>query len=163
MGLAHFLGCRMSRRGKRPILVASALMGRICDLQVRGAGQVQVWVNSRDHCDPHVHCADKSRTWEGRVKFSFVNNTVEFWDIWSSNDPGDAIRSEIVTQLTSLVRRCREEWWRNFSSTIGCCLKNTRQPDIRNQMWAVADAHYDPGTNSTELTFTNGFRRTVSL
>jgi hypothetical protein len=92
-----------------------------------------------------------------------MDNYVEFWDILSSSDPGDAIRSEIAKQLISVLRRCREEWWRSFASTIGCCLKNTRQADVANKMWSVADAHYDPGTNSTELTFANGFRRTVRL
>jgi hypothetical protein len=63
-------------------------MAKICEVSVSGTGQVVIWINSLDHCDPHVHCGDKGNSWEGRIKFSFLNNIVLFWDCLSKTDPG---------------------------------------------------------------------------
>jgi hypothetical protein len=54
------------------------VMSRICEMQVAGAGLIAIWTNSRDHCKPHVHCGDKARTWEGRIRFSFLSNIATF-------------------------------------------------------------------------------------
>ncbi len=42
---------------------------------------------ARDIGDPHVHCGDKARTWEGRIGFSFLNNIATFWDCLKRNAP----------------------------------------------------------------------------
>jgi len=139
------------------------IMGKICEVQIPGAGQVQIWINSRDHCGPHVHCGDKSDTWEARIKFSFINNDVTFWDVLSHNDPGQSVFVEIEKQLIRYLRACRQEWWKNFSATIGCCLQNTNHADTVGHLRRISTANYDSATNSTELVFTNGFHRIVRL
>jgi hypothetical protein len=109
-------------------------MSRICDMQVAGAGLVSVWVNSRDHCDPHVHCADKGGTWESRIRFSFLNNLATFWDcLTPATDPGRGVFTEISRNLAQHLRRCRAEWWRFHAGTIGCCLANSMQDDVVGQ------------------------------
>jgi hypothetical protein len=162
--LSEILGYQLSRQAVEcGILAASVIMGKICEMQIPSAGQVKVWINSRDHCDPHVHCGDKSDTWEGRVKFSFINNAITFWDMLSQNGPGRNTFTEIERRLTTYLPACRQEWWKNFSASIGCCIQNTTQEDTIGQQWRVTTANYDPATNSTELVFSNGFRRTVRL
>src|SRR5690349_11875749 len=116
---------------------ALVIMGKICEMNIPGAGQVMVWVNSRDHCDPHVHCGDKSDSWEARVRFSFINNNVDFWDVLSDASPGRAVFGEIERQLIPYLRACRTEWWNNFSASFGCCLRNTTQDDAIGQRWRV--------------------------
>src|SRR4051812_28371281 len=77
---------------------------------------VSIWINTRDHCPPHVHCGDKARNWEGRVTFTFVNNITTFWDcLTPANDPGLGVFKEIERNLTQYVRQCRAEWWRIYS------------------------------------------------
>jgi hypothetical protein len=137
--------------------------GEICRMQIPGAGQVIIWINTRDHPGPHIHCGDNSSSWEGRVKFSFINNDVEFWDVLSQVDPGRRVFSEIERGLVLYLRSCRADWWNNFSGSFGCCLQNTMQEDAAGQRWRVYAATYDIATNSTELVFFNGFRRTVKL
>ncbi len=144
-------------------LAAPVLMGRICEMQIPGAGQVKIWINSREHCDPHVHCGDNSDAWEARVKFSFIDNQAMLWDVLSLFDPGRRVFSEIERQLVAHLRVCRAEWWNNFSASFGCCLTNTMQFDAVGQRWRVSAATYDSATNSTELVFINGFRRTLRL
>jgi hypothetical protein len=138
-------------------------MSRICDMQVVGAGLVSAWVNSRDHCGPHVHCADKAGTWEGRIRFSFLNNLATFWDcLTPATDPGSGVFNEISRHLVQHLRRCRAEWWRLHGGTVGCCLANSMQHDAVGQLRRVAQAVYDAATDATELTFANGFKRRMN-
>jgi hypothetical protein len=144
-------------------LAAWLSMGEICRMQIPGAGQVIIWINTRDHPGPHIHCGDNSASWEGRVKFSFINNDVELWDVLSQVDPGRRVFAEIERGLVPYLRSCRADWWNTFSGSFGCCLQNTIQEDAIGQRWRVNTATYDIATNSTELVFVNGFRRTVRL
>lgn len=139
-------------------------MSRICSMQVTGVGQVNVWLNSHDHCDPHVHCGDRGRTWEGQIKFSFLSNVPTFWNcLTPANDPGIAVFTEILQILVSYLRQCRAEWWRFHANTIGCCLTNSTYDDVAGRQRLIGIAVYDAATNSTELTFTNGHKRKVCL
>lgn len=139
-------------------------MGKICDVHVAGVGDVKVWLNSNDHCDPHVHCADHGRTWEGRVYFSFLNNIVVKWDCSTpGNNPGNAAFSEIARFLSAYLRKCRSEWWRFQAQRVGCCLANILHSDVMGNQRTISTADYDPATNVTELTFTNGHKRRVDL
>jgi len=139
-------------------------MPKICDLHVTGVGHVLVWVNSRDHCDPHVHVGDKSSSWEARIKFSFVQPEATFWNCLSHINPGPAIFDEIVKQLSAgHLRSARREWWRCFSGGIGCCMANRRFEDTRGNSRVVRTADYDPGTDTTTIMFVNGFQRMVRL
>ena len=104
-------------------------MAKICEVSDSGTGQVVIWINSLDHCDPHVHCGDKGNSWEGRIKFSFINNIASFWDCISKTDPGRGVFARIEQSLgASYLRRCRAEWWRIFGqdAMVGCCLVNTQ-------------------------------------
>ena len=135
-------------------------MGKICDLQVSGAGTVKVWINTRDHCGPHAHCGDPGSTWEARFRFSYLNNIVSIWDVLWGN-PSTRALSTIATDLQPYAADLRREWWRCFSTTIGCCLINQTHHDNAGVPRVIAVAVYDPGTNQTILTFSNGFVRTV--
>lgn len=139
-------------------------MPKICELVIRNVGQVVIWVNTKDHCDPHVHVGDKARSWEARIKFSFVDNLAYFWDCLSNVDPGAAVFSDIVKELiTGHLRSIRREWWRCYAGGIGCCMVNKQFDDAAGVARRVSAAIYDPGTNTTYLTFANGFQRTVRL
>jgi hypothetical protein len=139
-------------------------MSRICDMQVAGAGLVVVWINSRDHYDPHIHCGDKGRTWEGRFRFSFLDNIATFWDcLTPAADAGTGVFTEISRGLAQHLRRCRAEWRRLHAGTVGCCLANTMQDDVAGRRRRVARAIYDAAGDATELIFTNGHTRKVDL
>jgi len=139
-------------------------MGKICDLQIPGAGQVVVVVNTDDHCEPHIHCWDKGLSWDARIRFSFMNNDVMFWNfVTQRNNPGGSVINEISRQLQPHLKRMRVEWWRYYSATIGCCLRNSQQLDNAGNYRRVDAATYDPTTNKTDLTFIGGFRREVPL
>ena len=139
-------------------------MSRICDMQVAAAGQVSVWVNGREHCGPHVHCSDKMRTWEGRIRFSFVDNVATFWDCLTPTcAPDTEIFDEIIGKLTQRLGQCRSEWWRLHAGTIGCCLMNAVHPDEAGVPRRVRRAEYDSASDSTELTFVNGHTVRVNL
>lgn len=139
-------------------------MGRICDLQISGAGQVIVVVNTDDHCDPHIHCWDKAVSWEARILFSFMNNNVTFWNfVTSHNNPRSSVINEIIRQLGPHLIRIRDEWWQHYASTIGCCLRNSQQLDNAGSYRRVDSATYDPQNQKTELVFVGGFRREVPL
>jgi hypothetical protein len=140
------------------------LMGRICDLQIPGAGQVIIVINTGDHCEPHVHCWDKVQTWEARVRFSFIDHNITFWDFLSTkNNPSASIINEIIRQLRTYLRQCRAVWWSYYNNSIGCCLKNTQQVDNAGNYRQVHSAIYDAVANKTELTFVGGFKREVPL
>jgi hypothetical protein len=140
------------------------LMGRICDLQIPGAGQVVVVVNTKDHCDPHVHCWDKGQSWEARIRFSFMNNNITFWDfVTTKHNPSASVINEIIRQIRIFLKPCRAEWWRYYANTIGCCLQNTQQVDSVGSYRQVQAAIYDLTGNKTELTFVGGFKREVPL
>jgi len=156
------LACLLPRRSPAASPVRPS-MGRVCELQVSGAGQVIIWVNSRDHCGPHAHCRDQARTWEGRIYFSFISNNVVSFDCLSKKDPGQAVFAEILKQIPGRLSPLRREWWRCNSNGTGCCLANTMQDDATGRPRRVATALYDPATNTTELTFTNNFVRMVQL
>jgi hypothetical protein len=151
----------MSRRRWFARLLA---MGRICYLQVPRAGQVEVSINTADHCDPHVHCQDRGRSWELRVRFSFMNVPINFWDcLTPRSNPGSSVHNEIVQQLYGYLRDCRAVWWRYYSQSFGCCLTNTQQMDQVGQYRVVQNATYDPIAYKTRLTFAGGFTREVML
>jgi hypothetical protein len=140
------------------------LMGRICDLQIPGAGQVIIVINTGDHCEPHVHCWDKAQSWEARIRFSFMDNNITFWDFLSRmNNPSVSVINEIMKQLGTILRRCRVVWWQYYCNTIGCCLKNTQQVDNAGNYRQIHSATYDGAGNKTELTFVGGFKREVQL
>ncbi len=131
---------------------------------IAGAGLVIIWINSRDHCEPHTHCGDKARTWEGRVRFSFLDNIATFWDcLTPATQPGVGVFGEISRGLIQHLPRCRAEWWRLHAGTVGCCLTNTMQDDAAGRRRRVARAIYDTATDKTELIFTNGHKRRVDL
>ena len=138
-------------------------MGRLCSIQVTGAGQVDVWVNTRDHCEPHVHCGDKANSWEGRIKFSFLDNLPLFWDCLSKKDPGIGAFNAVIQVLPGYLHKARTFWWGYFDTSIGCCLANQMFPDAAGKLRQIRTAVYDSGTNMTHLTFTNGFVRDVDL
>src|SRR3954449_4543084 len=139
-------------------------MSRICDMQVAGAGLVSVWINTRDHCPPHVHCGDKAGNWEARLSFTFINNNATFWDcLTPATDPGQGVFNDIVRNLPQYLRQCRTEWWRIYSQNLGCCLINSMQDDVTGTPRRVQSAEYLPATDSTDLSFTNGHGRSISL
>jgi len=143
---------------------ADRSMSRICDMQVAGAGLVSVWINTRDHCPPHVHCGDKAGNWEGRITFTFVNNSTAFWDcLTPATDPGQGVFNEIARNIPPYLRQCRSEWWRIFSQHLGCCLVNSTHDDVTGTPRRVQSAEYFPATDSTDLSFSNGHRRSISL
>jgi hypothetical protein len=131
-------------------------------MQIAGAGQVRVWINSADHCEPHAHCTDQAGTWEGRIKFSFLNNIVVYWDCLSKKDPGIRVFNDIAFQLRNYAMECRREWWRCMGSTLECCLVNSMVPDVVGVPRRVQAAVYDAATDATRLTFANGFVREVT-
>jgi hypothetical protein len=137
---------------------------KICDLQISGAGQVIVVVNTNDHCDPHIHCWDKGLSWEARFRFSFINNNVTFWNfVTPRNNPRVSVVNEIIRQLHPYLRPMRTAWWQFYGATIGCCLRNSQQPDNAGIYRRVDSASYDPTNNKTDLTFGGGFSREVQL
>lgn len=137
-------------------------MGRICELQISGAGRVVIWVNSREHCEPHVHCRDVANTWEGRIQFSFMSGSLDLWDCFGKH-PGMGAFSEVMKQMSGRLADFRREWWRCNANGIGCCLVNSMQDDTIGRPRRVAAAIYHPATNTIELTFTNKFVRLVKL
>jgi hypothetical protein len=142
---------------------ALAAMGKICDIADPSIGQVKVWINSNDHCDPHVHCGDKAGSWEGRIFFSFLDNFLTQWDCltpWS--DPGSAVFIEISRRLPVHLRQCRAEWWRCRMHDVGCCLANVMHSDVVGAQRRIRSATYETASDSTELTFTNGHTRRVN-
>ena len=140
------------------------VMGRICDLQIPGAGQVVVSVNTGDHCDPHVHCWDKAWSWEARIRFSFMNNQITFWDfLWARNNPRSSVITEIIRQIGPYLPKCRGDWWQYYSGSFGCCLKNTQQVDNAGVYRQVHSATYNATASKTELIFVGGFTREVPL
>src|SRR5689334_21812228 len=127
-------------------------MSRICDMQVAGAGIVSVWINTRDHCPPHVHCSDKAGNWECRVTFTFINNIATVLDcLPSKNNPGQGVFNEIIRNLSQYLRQCRGEWWRIYSQHLGCCLNNTTHEDVTGIPRRIQSAEYFPATDSTDL------------
>jgi hypothetical protein len=139
-------------------------MSRICGMQVARAGLVSVWLNSRDHCGPHTHCGDKARTWEARIRFSFLNNVTTFRDcLTPATNPETSVFGEISRALVQHLRQCRAEWWRLHAGTVGCCLANSMQDDAAGRPRRVARAIYDTATDPTELLFTNGQMPRVEL
>jgi hypothetical protein len=137
-------------------------MGRICEVQISGAGRVVIWVNSREHCEPHVHSRDIAKTWEGRIQFSFMSSYLGFLDCFGKH-PGTGVFSEIMKEMSGRLADFRREWWRCNANGIGCCLVNTMQDDAVGRPRRVAAAMYDSATNSIELTFANQFVRVVQL
>ena len=147
---------------QEPFFACPSIMGKICELQVSGAGQLLIWVNSREHCEPHVHCRDRASTWEGRIQFSFMSSTLAFWDCFGKH-PGMAVFSEMMKQMSGRLADFRREWWRCNANGIGCCLVNSMQDDNTGRPRRVLTAIYHPATNMVELTFTNQFGRMVQL
>jgi hypothetical protein len=92
-----------------------------------------------------------------------MSNNVSLFDCLSKRDPGRAVFSDMMKQMSGRLRTLRREWWRCNSNGTGCCLVNTMQDDAMGRPRRVAEAVYDPATNMTELTFINNFVRMVQL
>jgi hypothetical protein len=142
-------------------------MGRIFSASVTAAGQVNVWINTGDHCldgKAHVHAGDGGDRWEARFVFSFCTNVVSFWDcITPKTKPRQTVINAITHEIARYLRQCRAEWWRFYGQTIGCCLTNQTFPDNAGHPRQIQTAVYDPVNFVTHITFSNGFTRQVIL
>jgi hypothetical protein len=122
-------------------------------------GSARVGVFSRDHCPPHATCRDTAGQWVVRISFSFVNPTAValLSVIPRRNSPGFRTINELAEAVRRNLRECRSLWWTYQQNNPllraegACCLNNTRYAGK-----IVADALYDPGTMSTQLTFSDG-------
>ncbi|SDK71116.1 MULTISPECIES: hypothetical protein [Stenotrophomonas] len=117
-------------------------------------------IQSRDHCDPHVHI--KSPNWDVRLRFSFWKDDVEYWDTRPvRNKPAAALIESLRRALMDpqALRRARREWWRAMGST---CVEN-KQWILTQEVVSDVENYEDPSLRIIKSSFDNAHNRTLLI
>src|SRR5579863_3343957 len=84
-----------------------------------GAG---IYVFSDDHCPAHVHARHRGEGWIARVRFSYLDSTVELISIAPvKNIPLQRVVNRLLSDVQERLPDCRRGWWLSRRTT---CLIN---------------------------------------
>lgn len=121
-------------------------------------------IQSRDHCDPHVHI--KSPNWDVRILFSFWKDDVDYWDTRPDKSKPKAVLIESLRQTLmqpANLRRAREVWWNTIAKT---CIDNKRWSLIQevvvggvipgHSTLQIVSSEFDAHNYKTKLKLENG-------
>ena len=73
-----------------------------------GAG---IYVFSDDHCPEHVHARHRGEGWIARVRFSYLESTVELISIApAKNIPLQRAVNRLLSDIQARVPDCRRGW-----------------------------------------------------
>lgn len=133
-------------------------------LSVTGTG-VEVFVLTRDHCPPHLHCENAADGWEAKLEFSYLNNDVRLAQLYvSGKRPRVSTLNTVLAAVIGSIKRCRDEWWSIYGDT---CLKNQRLASTpaglavapkrhKKSTVQVTAASYSPSTGKTTIHLGDG-------
>src|SRR6266404_1996305 len=94
-------------------------MSRVCISAGTGAG---IYVFSDDHCPAHVHARHRGEGWIARVRFSYLDSTVELISIApAKNIPLQRVVNRLLSDVQVRLPDCRRGWWLTRGTT---CLAN---------------------------------------
>jgi hypothetical protein len=131
-----------------------------------------VYLFAHDHCPPHVHARHRSEEWIARVQFSFVENDAALMSMAPARRV--LLRRVVNSLLDDVANRlteCRRRWWMTRQTT---CLMNLWAkmpvpgrievlPERRPNAKQIANAHYDPPSDRTWVSFHDGTTIDVRL
>ncbi len=84
-------------------------MTRVLTSEGTGAA---IYVFSDEHCPPHVHARHRGDGWIARVRFSFVNASVELMSIAPlKNSPLQRTMNRLLADIGAGLPACRRGWW----------------------------------------------------
>ena len=94
-------------------------MSRVFISEGTGAG---TYVFSDDHCPAHVHARQRGDGWIARVRFSYLDSTVELISIAPvKNVPLQRVVNRLLSDVRARLPDCRRSWWLTRGTT---CLAN---------------------------------------
>lgn len=134
-----------------------------------GAG---IYVFSDDHCPAHVHARHPGVGWIARVRFSYLDSSVELISIAPvKNVPLQRVVNRLLSDVQVRLADCRRSWWLTRGTT---CLVNQwavvsepgriellSKPAPRAQQ--IAEAEYDPAHEQVHVIFQDGTIEQVKL
>ena len=144
-------------------------MSRVCVSAGTGAG---IYVFSEDHCPAHVHARHRGEGWIARVRFSYLDSTVELISIApAKNIPLQRVVNRLLSDIQARVPDCRRGWWLTRGTT---CLENhwamvskagkiELLPKPTPSAKQIAVAEYDPSKEQVQVIFRDGTKVQVKL
>jgi len=131
-----------------------------------------IYVFSDDHCPAHVHARHRGEGWIARVRFSYLESTVDLISIAPvKNVPLQRVVNRLLTDVQVRLPDCRRSWWLMRRTT---CLANQwammskpgriellskPAPSARQ----IAEAEYDPANQQVHVVFQDGITVQVKL
>jgi hypothetical protein len=144
-------------------------MSRIFTSESTGAA---IYLFADDHCPPHVHARHRSEGWIARVQFSFVNNDVGLLSLGPLKlAPLQRVVNGLLGDVGDRVTKCRRHCWTTRQTA---CLVNQwakvsvgRKIELLAERKAsakqIANCHYDPASDTTQVSFHDGTAADVRL
>ena len=144
-------------------------MSRVCISAGTGAG---IYVFSDDHCPAHVHARHRGEGWIARVRFSFLESTVELISIAPVKSiPLQRVVNRLLSDVQLRLSDCRRSWWLTRGTT---CLANQWAmvnkagkiellPKPTPSAKQIAEAEYDPAKEQVRVIFRDGTKAQVKL
>jgi len=144
-------------------------MSRVCISAGTGPG---IYVFSDDHCPAHVHARHRGESWIARVRFSYLNGTVELFSIAPvKNIPLQRVVNRLLSDIQLRLPDCRRTWWLTRGTT--CLAKQwavvnkagkidllpKRTPGAKQ----IAEAEYDPTKEQVHVIFRDSTKVQVKL
>ena len=144
-------------------------MSRVFISDRTGAG---IYVFSDDHCPAHVHARHRGEGWIARVRFSYLDSSVELVSIAPvKNVPLQRVMNRLLSDVQLRLPDCRRGWWLTRRTT---CLANQwavvgelgrielhSKPTPRAKQ--IAEAEYDPANEQVHVIFLDGTTAQVKL
>jgi hypothetical protein len=144
-------------------------MSRVFISDRTGAG---IYVFSDDHCPAHVHARHRGEGWIARVRFSYLDSSVELVSIAPvKNVPLQRVVNRLLSDVQLRLPDCRRGWWLTRRTT---CLANQwavvgdlGRIELRSKpapsAKQIAEAEYDPANEQVHVIFLDGTTAQVKL